>query len=137
MGGGAVLFPGFARLKEWAYAGMIFDLTGIAGTPRSFIAMRSKIGCLTGRRFSRRALATPQPQHPHQATVRRGRLQARVGQLRAIATITARYHNSSRCSTIPAGGLVAGPTEPSKRTILRMGPSGLSPPPAPLSISDT
>ncbi len=25
-----VLVPGFARLKEWAYAGMIFDLTGAA-----------------------------------------------------------------------------------------------------------
>jgi uncharacterized membrane protein YphA (DoxX/SURF4 family) len=26
----AVLAPGFPRLKEWAYAGMIFDLTGAA-----------------------------------------------------------------------------------------------------------
>ena len=24
----AILLPGFPRLKEWAYAGMIFDLTG-------------------------------------------------------------------------------------------------------------
>jgi|SRR6185312_7294464 len=26
----AILIPGFPRLKEWAYAGMIFDLTGAA-----------------------------------------------------------------------------------------------------------
>jgi uncharacterized membrane protein YphA (DoxX/SURF4 family) len=30
LGGVAVLLPGFPRLKEWAYAGMIFDLTGAA-----------------------------------------------------------------------------------------------------------
>lgn len=30
LGGAAVLVPGFARLKEWAYAGMIFELTGAA-----------------------------------------------------------------------------------------------------------
>jgi uncharacterized membrane protein YphA (DoxX/SURF4 family) len=30
LGGIAILLPGFARLKEWAYAGMIFDLTGAA-----------------------------------------------------------------------------------------------------------
>jgi len=30
LGGVAVLVPGFARLKEWAYAGMTFDLTGAA-----------------------------------------------------------------------------------------------------------
>ncbi|MBS2031199.1 MAG: DoxX family protein [Deltaproteobacteria bacterium] len=28
LGGVAILAPGFARLKEWAYAGMAFDLTG-------------------------------------------------------------------------------------------------------------
>lgn len=28
LGGIAVLLPGFALLKEWAYSGMIFDLTG-------------------------------------------------------------------------------------------------------------
>ncbi len=28
LGGVAILVPGFPRLKEWAYAGMIFDLTG-------------------------------------------------------------------------------------------------------------
>src|SRR5712664_1094858 len=28
LGGVAILLPGFALLKEWAYAGMIFDLTG-------------------------------------------------------------------------------------------------------------
>lgn len=30
LGGVAILLPGFALLKEWAYAGMIFDLTGAA-----------------------------------------------------------------------------------------------------------
>jgi uncharacterized membrane protein YphA (DoxX/SURF4 family) len=30
LGGIAILAPGFPRLKEWAYAGMIFDLTGAA-----------------------------------------------------------------------------------------------------------
>lgn len=30
LGGVTILLPGFARLKEWAYAGMIFDLTGAA-----------------------------------------------------------------------------------------------------------
>lgn len=28
LGGAAILLPGFPRLKEWAYAGMLFDLTG-------------------------------------------------------------------------------------------------------------
>ena len=30
LGGIAVLAPGLPRLKEWAYAGMVFDLTGAA-----------------------------------------------------------------------------------------------------------
>ena len=30
LGGVAILVPGFARVKEWAYAGMFFDLTGAA-----------------------------------------------------------------------------------------------------------
>jgi uncharacterized membrane protein YphA (DoxX/SURF4 family) len=30
LGGVAILLPGFPRLKEWAYAGMMFDLTGAA-----------------------------------------------------------------------------------------------------------
>jgi hypothetical protein len=30
LGGVAILAPGFARLKEWAYAGMLFDLTAAA-----------------------------------------------------------------------------------------------------------
>jgi hypothetical protein len=30
LGGITVLAPGLPRLKEWAYAGMIFDLTGAA-----------------------------------------------------------------------------------------------------------
>ncbi len=30
LGGIAILVPGFARVKEWAYAGMFFDLTGAA-----------------------------------------------------------------------------------------------------------
>ena len=32
LGGGAVLLPGFPLLKEWAYAGMIFDLTGASAS---------------------------------------------------------------------------------------------------------
>ena len=28
----AILVPGFARLKEWAYAGIFFDLTGAAAS---------------------------------------------------------------------------------------------------------
>src|SRR5262245_15002785 len=30
LGGIAILVPGFPRLKEWAYAGLIFELTGAA-----------------------------------------------------------------------------------------------------------
>ena len=30
LAGIAILVPGFARLKEWAYAGVFFDLTGAA-----------------------------------------------------------------------------------------------------------
>src|SRR5215813_11056094 len=32
LGGIAILVPGFPRLKEWAYAGLIFELTGAAIT---------------------------------------------------------------------------------------------------------
>lgn len=32
LGAVVVVAPGFARLKEWAYAGMIFDLTGAAAS---------------------------------------------------------------------------------------------------------
>jgi uncharacterized membrane protein YphA (DoxX/SURF4 family) len=32
LGGIAVLAPGFPRLKEWAYAGMFFDLTGASAS---------------------------------------------------------------------------------------------------------
>lgn len=32
LGAIAILAPGFPRLKEWAYAGMIFDLTGAAAS---------------------------------------------------------------------------------------------------------
>lgn len=32
LGTAAVLAPGLPRLKEWAYAGMIFDLTGAAAS---------------------------------------------------------------------------------------------------------
>jgi DoxX-like protein len=32
LGGTVVLLPGFPVLKEWAYAGMIFDLTGAAAS---------------------------------------------------------------------------------------------------------
>jgi hypothetical protein len=38
LGGVAILTPGLPRLKEWAYAGMFFDLTGAAV---SHLAMRS------------------------------------------------------------------------------------------------
>ncbi len=32
LGGVAVLIPRFPKLKEWAYAGMLFDLTGAAAS---------------------------------------------------------------------------------------------------------
>ena len=32
LGGVVVLIPRFPRLKEWAYAGMVFDLTGAAAS---------------------------------------------------------------------------------------------------------
>lgn len=32
LGAIAILIPGYPRLKEWAYAGMIFDLTGAAAS---------------------------------------------------------------------------------------------------------
>jgi uncharacterized membrane protein YphA (DoxX/SURF4 family) len=32
VGGIAILLPGFPLLKEWAYAGMIFDLTGASAS---------------------------------------------------------------------------------------------------------
>lgn len=32
LGGVAILVPGFRLLKEWAYAGIMFDLTGAAAT---------------------------------------------------------------------------------------------------------
>ena len=32
LGAIAILVPGFARLKEWAYAGIFFDLTGAAAS---------------------------------------------------------------------------------------------------------
>lgn len=32
LGAIAIVMPGFPRLKEWAYAGMIFDLTGAAAS---------------------------------------------------------------------------------------------------------
>jgi uncharacterized membrane protein YphA (DoxX/SURF4 family) len=32
LGGVAVLIPRFPRLKEWAYAGMLFDLTGASAS---------------------------------------------------------------------------------------------------------
>jgi uncharacterized membrane protein YphA (DoxX/SURF4 family) len=35
LGGIAVLVPRFPRLKEWAYAGMLFDLTGAAASHAS------------------------------------------------------------------------------------------------------
>jgi len=35
LGGIVVLAPGFPRLKEWAYAGMLFDLTGATASHAS------------------------------------------------------------------------------------------------------
>ncbi len=35
LGGVAILVPGTPRLKEWAYAGMVFDLTGAAASHAS------------------------------------------------------------------------------------------------------
>jgi uncharacterized membrane protein YphA (DoxX/SURF4 family) len=32
LGGAAILLPGFPLLKEWAYAGMIFDLAGASAS---------------------------------------------------------------------------------------------------------
>ncbi len=32
LGGGVILLPGLSLLKEWAYAGMIFDLTGASAS---------------------------------------------------------------------------------------------------------
>jgi uncharacterized membrane protein YphA (DoxX/SURF4 family) len=32
LGAAVILLPGFPRIKEWAYAGMVFDLTGAAFT---------------------------------------------------------------------------------------------------------
>jgi len=48
----AVLAPGTPRIKEWAYAGMMFDLTGAAasrlvvGDPRVTIAVPLLIACV-------------------------------------------------------------------------------------------
>lgn len=41
LGGIVVLLPGFALAKEWAYAGMMFDLTGAAV---AHVAMQSGAG---------------------------------------------------------------------------------------------
>lgn len=41
LGGVAILLPRTPRLKEWAYAGIVFDLTGAAA---SHVAMHSHIG---------------------------------------------------------------------------------------------
>ena len=52
LGGVAVLIPRFPRLKEWAYAGMVFDLTGAAashaagGDPAGKIATPLIILCI-------------------------------------------------------------------------------------------
>ena len=52
LGGITVLIPRFPRLKEWAYAGMVFDLTGAAashaacGDPPSNIATPLIIMCI-------------------------------------------------------------------------------------------
>lgn len=41
LGAAAILMPGFPRLKEWAYAGMTFDLTGAVA---SYVATRGGAG---------------------------------------------------------------------------------------------
>jgi hypothetical protein len=52
LGGIAVLLPRLARLKEWAYAGMLFDLTGASashlsvGDPHLKIATPLVILCI-------------------------------------------------------------------------------------------
>ena len=43
LGGIAVLAPGFPRLKEWAYAGMLFDLSGASASHASVGDPVSKI----------------------------------------------------------------------------------------------
>ncbi len=42
LGAIVVLIPGTPRLKEWAYAGMVFDLTGAAAS-HAFVGEASKI----------------------------------------------------------------------------------------------
>jgi len=42
LGAAALLYPRLPRLKEWAYAGVFFDLTGAAISPRSLRRSPSK-----------------------------------------------------------------------------------------------
>jgi uncharacterized membrane protein YphA (DoxX/SURF4 family) len=52
LGSVAIVAPGFPRLKEWAYAGMIFDLSGavvsraVMGDGASKVIMPLVAGCL-------------------------------------------------------------------------------------------
>ena len=41
LGAAAIVAPGFPRLKEWAYAGIVFDLTGAAVSHAASCAARS------------------------------------------------------------------------------------------------
>ncbi|MGV3599225.1 MAG: DoxX family protein [Bacteroidota bacterium] len=45
LGSIAILIPGFPRIKEWAYAGLFFDLTGAA---YSLLAMQTPISQVAG-----------------------------------------------------------------------------------------
>src|SRR5574338_575018 len=53
LGGAAILAPGMPRLKEWAYAGIAFDLSGAAlshlavGSPVKVIAPVILLGLMT------------------------------------------------------------------------------------------
>lgn len=44
----AILIPGFPRIKEWAYAGLIFDLTGAAYSTIAVDGMMAGLGFLPG-----------------------------------------------------------------------------------------
>ena len=66
LGGIVVLLPRLPRLKEWAYAGMLFDLTGASAShafsSRCFTASRPRVGTFrprTGRVTWFLATSTP------------------------------------------------------------------------------
>lgn len=71
LGAAAILAPGFPRLKEWAYAGIIFDVTGasishaVTGDPLVNVLVPLVIGALAvaswALRPASRKLASPAP----------------------------------------------------------------------------